>query len=202
MTTSVIAVTEGSGKNIWTDSRSVVGVTKEAQYTLLAPSAWTTYTACATGVATTTSAAHLIAWNADGTNYGRLIGLVVEQAALAGAAATAQLQVYRLTTLGSGGGTVNARPTDGADTDPFGGSVLTLNSSKGTEGNLLLQKRLGLVAAQPVNQLNRWEWTADSNMKPIIIGTATSSGLALKIVTGIATSTVDITLTFEVTTFL
>jgi hypothetical protein len=62
-----------------------------------------------------------------------------------------------------------------------------------------LQKRLWLtntIAAQPVS----WEWQAllSDARKPIIIGPATTDGICLKIVTGIATSTLDISVTFTV----
>ncbi len=111
------------------------------------------------------------------------------------------IELYRLSTAGSGGGAVSARPFDSADTNPYGGTIQTLPSSKGTEGNRLWFDKIWLtnsIAAQP----NSIEWVARDNMKPIIIGSATTDGIAIKITTGIASATVDINVEFTVTPYL
>lgn len=187
------------------DTRTYSGTAKEDQYVLQAEPTAITYTALATGIATTTSASHLIFIQGDGTLYTRVHSIWVGQRALAGAAATAQLQVLRTTTAGSGGSAISAYPLDGGDTSPYGGTIQTLPSSKGTEGVAMLYGNLGLVAAQPVNALNEWYWPKVSRpqrIKPIIIAPATTNGIVLKIVTGIATSTVDIMVEFSTSTYL
>ena len=164
-----------------------------------------TYTLLASSIATTTSASHILQVMGDGTNYGRLHRLKVQQVTLAGAEALAQLQIVRLETAGTGGSAVSARPFDLADTDPYGGGGMTLPSSKGTEGDVLLQERMLLIdsAIDDVGgPYARWEWYANDFAKPIVFGNGTADGLALKIVTGIATSTVDVTLEFSVTATL
>lgn len=189
-------------KQLDTFQRTISSEAVEDQIVLPGEHAVASWSAVASGISTATSTSHLIFIQADSTNYTRIQRIYVSQAALAGGAATAELQVLRTTTAGSGGTTVNGRPYDGADTNPYPGTIQTLPSSKGTEGVVLLNGRLGLVAAQPVNSLNRWEWSHNMHTKPIIIAPGTANGICLKIITGIATSTVDILVEFSQTSFL
>jgi hypothetical protein len=67
----------------------------------------------------------------------------------------------------------------------------------------LIQKRLWLtnsIAAQPVS----WEWLARGHhgQKALTIGPTATDGICLKIVTGIASATVDITVEFTTDTAL
>lgn len=201
MAESLIAVTEGSGKNWRTNQRTIDSSDVEDLRVVPAEPADPTFTALASGIATTTSASHLIFIQADGTNYTRIKRIYVEQVAAAGSSTLAQLQIIRTSTAGSGGGAITARPMDTADA--YTGTIQTLPSSKGTEGVTLLQKRLWLpnsIAAQP----NSWEWVAgeQDNRKPIVIGVTSTDGICLKIVTGIASATVDISITFTTDTAL
>ena len=74
---------------------------------------------------------------------------------------------------------------------------MTDPTARGTEGNQLLQFRLPVYAATGSSGVV--EWRADHKVKPIIIGTATSNGICVKIQTGIATDTVDVEVEFSVT---
>lgn len=203
MATSVIGAEQNGvtyNKNYDTFQRTISSVAKEDQIVLLGEPVLATYTFAAQAVATTTSASHLAFIQGDGTNYTRIHWFEIEQQALAGAAATAEIRVYRTTTAGTGGTTISCYPTDGSDTSPYAGGAMTLPSSKGTEGVLLYQCRVPLVAAQPVGVPRRWQ---QSNYeKPWIIAPATTNGLVWKIVTGIATSTVNITIGFSVSSYL
>ena len=198
MARGVIGITEGAGKAWSTETRVPDGSTSvESLYVVPDESAFPTYTALASSISTATSASHLIFIQAGGTLVTRIKRIFVEQVVGATTATLAQLQVIRTTTAGSGGGAITARGLDTADT--YTGTIQTLPSAKGTEGNTLLQKRLWLL--QTVNtQPFSWEWplTPREARKPIVIGPATTDGICLKIVTGIATATVDITL--ELTT--
>lgn len=191
-------------KNLDTMARSIGGNTVQQQAVFLAEPIEQTYTFTAQNVATTTSASHLAFIQGDGTLYTRVNWFEIEQQTMAGSAAIAEIRVYRTTTAGSGGGSISCYPVDGADTSPYGGVAMTLPSSKGTEGVLLYQCRLPLLAAVPtatgVTALRRWE--RHPYEKPLIIAPATTNGLVWKIVTGIATSTVNITIGFTTTAYL
>lgn len=201
MAESVVAVTEGSGKNFHTNSKSIGGTTKEDQFVIPGEHPIATYTALAAGISTATSASHLITIEADGTNYIRIHRLWIQQVAAAGSATLAQLAWFRTTTASSGGSSITARPLDSTDS-AFGGVIRTI-PTKGTEGVQLYQWRMGLSNSAPAAaNPNVMEWTARTDQKPVIVGPATTDGLALKIITGIASGTVDITIEFTVTSYL
>ena len=198
MAASTIAITEGSGKLARTNSRILDGTnTVEEYYFHKAEPAIATFEVVATAIATTTSASHLLFIQADGTLYTRIKRIYVVQVAAATAATLAQLQVIRTSTAGSGGGAITARGRDAADS--YTGTIQTLPTVKGTEGNTLLNQRLALsnVAATTSNP-NSWEWLAreDEGQKPIVIGPSATDGICIKIVTGIAGATVDLNVTF------
>lgn len=203
MSDASIKILDGDGATeyLHTDEKSYGGTNKNDQYTLLADSRRVTYTAVMEAVSCATSAAHVAILQADGTNYTKLWGIDIQQVGLP-TAALANFQILRTTTAGSGGTSISAYPMDGADTSPYGGVIQTLPSSKGTEGVMLLKRRISMVAALPVSSDQSWSWRADTNQKPITVGTANTGGVCLKIVTGIASLTVDVILHFYTTATL
>jgi hypothetical protein len=196
---SVIQITDAAAatKYLHTQSRSYGGTTKEDQAFLKAQATRATYRAYASAVITTTSASHMIFIQADGTNYTFITGFWLAQTTLAGAVATANMQVVRTSTAGSGGSAITANPVDAADS-AYAGTIQTLPSSKGTEGVVLLGGPVGITATNPMTTVNQWAWRCDDDEKAITIGTATTDGIAFKLVTGIATSKLDLTIEFYV----
>lgn len=199
-TLSSLGYTDGAGKNIKTFSRSEGGTTREEQVMELGEPSLPTYTFTAQNVSTATSASHLAFIQGDGTLYTRINWFEIEQQTLAGGAATAEIRVIRTTTAGTGGTSISCYPVDGGDTSPYAGVAMTLPSSKGTEGVTIYQKRLAIVAAAPVTATMRWE--RQMYEKPWIIAPATTNGFCWKLITGIATSTVNITIGFSVSVAL
>lgn len=201
MAESELAVTPGSGLNLRTNSRTIAGNTRHEQAMIPGEGSLPTYTAIGISIAVTTSGDHVLFIQGDGTNYCRLRRLEIKQATAPGASGTLDLRLLRTSTAGSGGTTVSPRPFDAADTDPFAGVCQTRPSSKGTEGNQLLQCR---VQTNTTNSSSTpYLWRADqANSKPIIWGTSTANGLVLKVQTGVATVTVDVELEFTVSSFL
>lgn len=197
---STIQITDAASatKQLHTQSRSYGGTTKEDQLFLKAQSTRVTYRAYCSAIITTTSASHLAFIQADGTNYTFITGFWIAQTTLAGSVATANIQLIRTSTAGTGGGAISAYPLDAADTSPYAGTIQTLPTGKGTEGVTLMGGPVGLTATNPMTTVNQWFWRADDDEKPITIGTATTDGICIKIITGIATSKVDITLEFTV----
>lgn len=180
-------------------SRSIDGTTTEGQIVIEGEPFLAAYVAQASTISTGTSADHLIAIQADGTNYTRIKRIYVSQVVAAGSATLAQLQVIRTTTAGTGGSAITARPLDAGDA-AYAGDIRTLPTGKGTEGVTLLVQRLYLTNSVTVP--NTWTWTPEPGEKPIVIGTASTDGICLKIVTGIASGTVDIRVEFTVSSYL
>jgi len=201
MTVSSIEVTAGSGTHLWTDARTVSAVSRHAQFTLPAPPVYPSYSALASIITTATSAAHVLQIMGDGTNYSRLFRFEICMTDDIPAAASAfQMHLYRLSTAGTGGSALNGQPYDAGDAT-YGGGVMTLPTVKGTEGiGLNLYMTIPLPSAQPF--ISRYVWEAQSRSKEIIFGTSTANGIAFKIVTGLASATIQIMAEFYVTSFL
>lgn len=199
MAESTIAVTEGTaGKYLHTYSRSIGSTTREDQATFPAEYPLATYTAAAT-VRANTASSHLLAIQADGTNYVRVRRITIRQANILSTASTLAIQVLRTSTAGSGGTAVSARALDAADTTPYAGTIQTLPTSKGTEGDQLLFRRLNLAASNPLSP--GWEWREADQAKPIIVGNSTANGLCIKNLASAATE-VDVEVEFSVTAYL
>lgn len=199
MAESSLSVTPGSGLDLRTNTHTISAATRHEQYLLLGDPGAATYTAVATGIAASTSGDHLMFIQGDGSNYTRIHRILVMTRG-AGTAGVLDLRVLRTSTAGSGGTTVNGRPFDAADTDPYGGTIQTRPSSKGTEGNQLLQRAVPTYAA--TGSVGSFEWRQDQRGKPIILGTSTANGICIKVQTGIASATVDIEVEFIVTSHL
>jgi hypothetical protein len=204
MTTSAIAVTPGSGANIWTDQRTVSAVAREAQYVLLGEPALATYSVIAEEISIATAADHVLQIMAGASNYVRIHYIMVEQAANATTAAARAIELVRLTTAGTGGGAVTPRPFDTGDA-AAGATAMTLPTVKGTEGVKLLRAHLlfrQAVAATAAQIDDIWEWTAHPRGKPIIIPAGAANGIAIKNVTATAAATANVTVIFTETAWL
>lgn len=200
---SVIGITEGSGKNQHTITTTWGGTAKEDQVVVLGTGHLPTYSMNGTAISTATSASHLFALEGDGTNYIHVTRIFVAGSDdVPAAAALVQLQVFRTTTASTTGTALNPRPYDGADTNPWGGRAVSLPGGKGTEGNMLLQGRIGLGTTATAHPPT-WEWIERKTpSKAIIVGPAVTDGICLKIVTGIASAALDYTVEFTVSSFV
>jgi hypothetical protein len=200
MTTSAIAVTEGSGKNIWTDQRSVSSVNREAQYVLLAEPALPTFNVTAEGVSCATSSSHLLQIMAGSSLYVRVHKIVVTQLAAATSIANPAIKIIRISTAGTTGTAVAVLQADMADTASLTG--LSLPSSKGTETALFHSAAITLRTSTWVEAAGVWVWEPPARTKPLVITAGTSNGIVVAIGTGVAGATVNITATCTETAWL
>lgn len=200
MAVSTIAVADADtpDKYLHTQQRTISGTAREDQFIQQGESAYPTYTARASDIATTTTADHVLQIMGDGTNYSRLKRLQVT-GYNSSANNVVLLHLVRLSTAGTGGTSVTASPHDTADT--YGGGAMTLPTGKGTEGAILMSFYLSLPVVG-THYGAPFEWQELPGMKPIIFGTATSSGIALKIAAGIANGVVAVNATFVTTSYL
>jgi len=196
MARSAINITEGAGKALDTFQRTVGGTALEGQIVILGLPFVATYSVVASSISTATSAAHVLELMAGVTNHVRVESFRIKQVVSAGAAAMLSIQLLRLTTAGTGGTGVTARPYDTADT--VSATAMTLAAVKGTEGVQLGQIDIPLRAAIVAAEYE-YIWTTPPGVKPLIIPAGTANGLTWKIVTGVATSTISIVVTFSET---
>ena len=201
MTTSAIAVTEGAGKNIWTESRIVSAVTREAQVVLIGEPALPTYTVSAVSTSAITTGAHLVQLMAGASLYVRVTKINISQRGATSGVATYQgLSLYRLTTAGSGGTAITPSRFDRGDA-VASATAQTLPTAKGDEGDLLWYWNLTCEATRPwVREM--WSWEASPRCKAIVIPPGTADGIALKLGTGVATVSYDIVIEFTETAWL
>src|SRR3990167_7903975 len=149
MAESGAGITTGTDLYFHTWTHTVSGNTRHDQIVKIGRAFEATYSAITASTSIATSADHMFVLQADADSDVWLDRVVIWQSVNAGSAARGDFALYRVSTAGTGGTTVTARPLDAADTDPFGGSAFTLPSSKGTEGNLLWRSVLNVVAAVP-----------------------------------------------------
>ena len=195
MATGSVLVNVGSGVAMRTYDRSDGGTVKEWLQSISEPIT-ETYTICPTAaVSTATANSHLLQIMAGASKAVVLRALLVTQLAAAGSATVGQFELRRLTSAGTGGTAVTAGSTDPGDASA-GAAAMTLPSSKGTEGGLLwiqggiLLATVAVAGAGPVLSYPTFDLLRG---KPIRIAAGTSNGVALKIVTAIASGTVLIT---------
>ena len=159
------------------------------------------YTFTASQILTTTAASHMIQIMAGASLNVRVHRIMVRQHAAPAGVNSLELQVVRLTTAGTGGTAITPSKMDNSD-GASGATAQTLPTVKGTEGAIAYSKSLwlGTVALGPFGE--SWDWPQHPHMKPLIIPAGAANGIALKNVTGIATSTLVIVVELTETSFV
>lgn len=195
-----INFSEGSGKRIHTWDRTISSTLVQDQFMLPGEFPYASYVATANGISTATSGDDLMQVMAGSSLNVRVRRIVLRQQAAASAVASTVIQIVRLTTAGTGGTSVTPRQLDSADA-ASGATSMTLPSAQGTAGNILWNRAIWLgTAAIPV--VDVWEWRHLPDSKPIIIPAGTSNGIALNLVTGVASASLTIDVEFVETAFL
>jgi hypothetical protein len=195
-----IGITTGTDLNLHGDLRSIGGTNRVGQFFLPGWQTYATYSVLASNISVATSAAHVLQIMGDGTNYTRLLRYrITPTDDIPASASVLHFQLWRLSTAGTGGSSVTARPFDAADS-AYGGGAMTLPTAKGTEGVQLWAHRIPVPSALPL--VSGIEWAASERGKPIIFGTGTGNGVAFKIVTGVSSCTVDIECEIVVSSYL
>lgn len=190
MAETFVQVNEGTGKKLHSVDRTVGANIVHDSVTVPGEPYRATYSVSVTGVSTGTSGGRLLSIFAGATLPVRLWYLRVSQLALAGAAARADLVIQRITALGTAGTVANITRHDNADpANAFTAESLHQGSSL---TGALWRQGFTLSAAAPITAPDVELDLRGGHNKPLVIPAGTSNGLALVIVTGIATSTVNI----------
>lgn len=188
----VVSITPGTGQYLDAWQRSIGSNTIYQDRVVVGEPVVATYTASTvTAISAATAAAHLVQVMAGASLRVPIRRIQLWQVANAGAAAVAQIAIYRLTSAGTGGTAITPSPLDPAD-GASGATMMTLPTAKGTEGALLWSGTVTFTnAAQgagfgPVLDIS----FVDDAVKDITIAAGTSNGIALKHITGVASVTV------------
>ena len=202
MAEGYINQTEGSGKKARTWQSTIGGNTVEEQYVLQGEPKQATYSVTQ-GPVLTTANSHLFQIMAGASLNVRIKRIEIWPSIAATAVAITTLQLFRLTSAGTGGTSVTPAvidPSDGA----AGATAMILPSSKGTETTLLWQGSYTAYQTLPTDGAIPAPIILDSDvlgLKGIKIAAGTSNGIALKNVTGISPAAVVVTIWFIETSY-
>lgn len=199
MAESLVQVTEGVGKKLHTNSRSISGNTVEDEYTLPGEIPHASYTALYPAV-TCASATDLAQLMAGASLNVRVRRIRARQFDAAGAAASKSLVITRKTSAGTGGTAVTPRPLDSADA-AAGATAMIVPTVLGGAGVDLWSEPFPFSATQPVAG-TLWEWTPAQGEKSILIPAGTANGIVLRLGTAVATATLSIIIDFIETSFV
>ena len=202
MAEGIVQVTEGAGKKLHTWNRTIGANSIEDEFTLPGEFPYATYSVIAGQVSTATANSHLIEIMAGATLPVRIRRISVIQTAAPGAVTLSQLQLFRLTTAGTGGTVVTPQKYDNADA-ASGATCMTLAAVKGANGAQLWERPFMYgTAAIPPGALSIWNWEQLPNEKPIIIPAGATNGIAIQNPVAVAVATVGITIEFVETNFV
>lgn len=156
-----------------------------------------TYTGCALSTVLTTANSHVLQLMAGASLRVGIRRISMHLVTAATATTNMQWGIFRLTTAGTGGTAYTPNPHDAAD-DASGATMMTLPSSKGTEGALmrlganLVHQTITTVDAQTIVDL---DWTRTAT-KALWIPAGVANGIAFKNLTAVSPAAVYINVEF------
>jgi hypothetical protein len=140
---------------------------------------------------------HILELMAGSSLNVRIHRITWEQSGNATSAQVASVQVWRLSTAGTGGTSVPPVPMVPSDT--VGATAMTLPSAKGTELKQIDQFAFiyrQAIATTGTQIDDFWEWERHPSMEPIFIPAGTANGIALKSISGVTGATVNVRIEF------
>lgn len=177
MAEQFVSITEGDGdKKLHTFERTVNGQVVQDEVVVLGEHFLPTYWV-GSGAAVGTANDHVLQLMAGASKKLRIRRVVIRQtASLASAITAAEFQLVRLTTAGTGGSAVTG-PNPFDTSSPAAGAVGKVSPSpKGTEGAIIEDEFMTIVAALPTQPGIVWDYW-DS---PIVIPAGAANGIAIK----------------------
>ena len=175
-----LPLTDGDGSGgLRVNTQTIGGTAVDTQAVFVGQTPNRTYTMRFQDTSMATANAHLAVIMANGTSYVKVHEINIGQGGTATGTAVPEFQVLRVTTTGTGGTAVSARPFHPSNTSPYSGNCFTLPSAAGSEGDILLN---GSMNVRTVNTgvVTPWYWCAGDVTEPIITGNGTASGIAIK----------------------
>lgn len=202
MAESLVAVTQGSGKNLHTFNRTIGTNSVEDEVILNGEQYLATYTVSSQGTSIATANDHVLQIMAGASLNVYIRRIRVYQLAPATTAALTAMQLIRLTTAGTGGTARTPQAHDSTDA-ASGATAMTLPTVKGTEAAVDID-RVTFIPVQTVGAGTTGtqnsllvDWDFDRlRIKSIRIPSGTTNGLAVKILTATAACTVYVQATF------
>lgn len=201
MTAANIQITQGSGTRLATSTYTEGGVTVHDEKMILGEPYLESYIAAASGgISAATANSHLIQIMAGSSLKVRIRRIVLAQFGAPSGVSAFEMQILRVTTAGTGGGSLTPSKLDNAD-GAAGATAMTLPTAKGTEGAQLWSEALYVGTAAIPTVRNRLEWVQQPGSKPIIIPAGTANGIVVKNTGGLASLSFTIVVEFTESSF-
>ena len=199
MAESIVQVTEGSGKKLHTWNRTIGANSVEDEYVLFGENALASYRSVSFGISGATASSHLAQLMAGASLKVRVRKITVYPGGIA-ASGVVDVQLFRLTTAGTGGTARTPSPLDPADS-ASGATFMTLPTVKGTEG-VTIDEGLFYISTVTTGASIPVVFDFDRpRSKPLIISAGAANGICVKLVAGIASSFVNVTIEFDESSF-
>lgn len=180
MSESFVNVTEGSGKKLHTNTRDTGSDTVHDEFVILGEQPFPSYVVSPPVQAIATNNSHLLQIMAGSSKKLYIRRITLTQFTLASAVATATIQIYRLTTAGTGGTAQTIHPFD-TSAAAAGATAMTLPTAKGTEAaNPIMRGQVALRAAHPQVWTDGYHWIQHERQGAIVIPAGTSNGIVIK----------------------
>lgn len=205
MGASLVAVTEGSGKNLETFQRVIGANTVEEDVVLNGEPYLATYDVVSGfGISAATAASHLIQVMAGSSLNVYIRRIKITQVAMATTAAMADLLLLRLTSAGTGGTVLTTVARDSTDA-ASGATAMTLPTGKGSEGagfreSVYFAQTIPVSGSPGFGTIVDWDFDK-LRLKPPRIAAGTANGYCVKLNTAIAAATVVVFVTFSEANF-
>lgn len=195
MAESLVQVNSGAGPKLHTWQRTIGANAVEDEVIIHGEPYLATYVIVpAASVSIATAADHVLQIMAGASLNVIVRKLRVFQTQVATTAAINQIDLFRLTTAGTGGTAITPGPYDTGDA-AAGAAAMTLPSVKGTEGTRIGTRSFMVVQTVPTGPVGEGtllaEWDFDAlRTKGLRIPAGTANGLAVKIINGTAGASV------------
>lgn len=207
MPESFVNVTEGSGKKLHSFQRTIGANSVEDEVVQHGEQYLATYIATPAAVSTAVAASHLCQIMAGASLNVYIRRIEIWQLVAATAAAIDEIDIFRLTTAGTGGTVVTPLPLD--DTDAASGATcMTLPTVKGTEAAAPIYRK----SVQFTQTVATQSGGSDATLlgvfdfdtlrgKALRIAAGTANGIAVKNITARAAATVFVVVRFTEANF-
>lgn len=195
MAESLVQVTSGGGPKMHTWQWSIGGNNVEDEAVFPGEYPYPTYAVLANGISVATANDHVLQLMAGTTNKVKVRRIRVSQSGLATTAAFGFFEIWRVTTAGTGGTAVTARPMDTANT--YSGAAMTLPTVKGTESVLIDRARILIGQSTTLVQTDVWDWPEPDpfgRTQSLIIPAGVANGIVVKSTAAIAAASVNVTI--------
>lgn len=202
---SFVNVTEGSGKKLHTNLRTIGANDVHDEVVVSGLPYLATYSLNIGFISIATLNDHIVQLMAGSSLVVYVHEIMLTQDSVATTAAFAAFRLLRLTTAGTGGTAGTPTPHDSTDA-ASGATGMTLPTAKGTEGTVFdTQSRYVTqtpgAAAMAGNLTYYWAAPPGGLVKPIRIPAGTANGIALKSLRAVSGCTVNGHVTFSEANF-